>query len=107
MPASSSRLQAMSLNPLRASLRLILLSSVLTSLLALGGCDRKPNKPPSFPELPRPKMSSDGYRQSLLGNAILSNALLSYKVQCIEQRASIRICRIPSQIRTSRDALGT
>ncbi len=80
---------------------------VLVSLMSFGGCDRKPLKPPSPPEPPRPKMSPDGYRQSLLGNAILSNALLSYKVQCNEQRASIRICRIPAQVRTNREALGT
>lgn len=80
---------------------------LLLSLLALIGCDRKPLKPPSSSEPPRPKMSPDGYRQSLLGNAVLTNALLSYKVQCNAQRASIRICRIPTQVRTQREALDT
>ena len=80
---------------------------LFTSLLTLVGCDRKPTKAPSSPEPPRPKMSPDGYRQSLLGNAVLTNALLSYKVQCNEPRASIRICRIPAQVHTNREALGT
>lgn len=85
----------------------LLASALLTTLLALGGCDHKPAKLPSSPEPPRPKVSARGDRQSLFGNAILSNALLSYQVQCNEQRASIRICRIPTQVRAKREARHT
>lgn len=86
---------------------LLALPTLFLSLLTLGGCDPRPARPPTIPEPPRPKLSSDGYPKSLLGNAILSNALLSFKVQCNEQRASIRICRIPPQVHTNRQSLDT
>ncbi len=73
------------------------LLALVCCLVLAAGCDRKPARPPTSPQPPRPQMAPDGHLKSLLGNAVLSNALLSYKVQCNEQAASIRICHIPPQ----------
>ncbi|MBC7514805.1 MAG: hypothetical protein H7234_10300 [Herminiimonas sp.] len=69
------------------------------------GCSRKPARGPTSPQPPRPQIAPDGQLKSLLGNAVLSNALLSYKLQCTEPTANVRVCHAPPEI-AQRHAIG-
>jgi hypothetical protein len=71
---------------------------------SLAACDRTSRQPPTTPKPPQPRMPAGGYPKSLLGNAILSSALLRYQVQCNTQKESVRICRIPQSGAPYRDA---
>ena len=75
--------------------RLLLVLTVCLTFAA--GCSRTPAKPPTSPQPPRPQMSSDGQLKSLLGNAVLSNALLSFKMQCSARTTGVRICTVPPE----------
>lgn len=78
---------------------------VLSCCLAFAaGCSRKPVKPTS-PQPPRPQVAADGQLKSLLGNAVLSNALLSYKMQCTEPTLGARVCHMPPEM-AQRHAVG-
>lgn len=76
----------------------------LACAVQLCGCEPKPARPPTSPQPPRPQVAPDGYPRSLLGNATLSSALLSYKVQCNRHGASIRICKIQREAAQHPDA---
>jgi hypothetical protein len=78
--------------------------ALVVCLGSLAACDRAPRQPPTTPKPPQPRMSAGGYPKSLLGNAILSSALLRYQVQCNTQKESVRICRIPQSGAPYRDA---
>ena len=62
-------------------------------LLVAAGCDRDPRRPPTGLRPPQPHMSADGFPKSLLGNAILSSALLRYQAHCNMPGHGAPVCR--------------
>ena len=84
-----------------------LCSVILICLVTMAGCERKPTRLPSAPQPPRPQVEPRGYPKSLLGNATLSSALLSYTVQCNRKGASVRICKAPAEMTLRQGAADT
>lgn len=99
------RLVALSRIPaLRSRDRLLAGLAMVACIAGISGCDRTSRRPPTAPKPPQPQISPEGYPKSLLGNAILSSALLRYQVQCNTQKESVRVCRIPQSGAPYRDA---